>query len=351
LVLEGNIKDLIYHKKDVIGLDIGTSSVKFVQLKKAGKLVKLVGYGKVIIPENTVIEGIISEPEKLAELITKTFSAPPWGKITANRVFASLPESKLFTRIIDLPNLDPKDVEEAVKYDIEQSIPMPADDLYIDWQIINEGTDKVTVFLAAAPKSIVNSYIQFLSLLKMEPMGLEMSLAAIARSMVSNKDKVEPVIILDLGDQTSNLAIFDSNLRVTGSHPIGGGTIKSKIAQTLNISDKEAASEVRMGIKGNTKAAKIIKNDIDELIAEIDKMVQYYNEKQPEKKINKVLLCGGLGFLPGLPEYIKEQGGFEAKVGNPWVNISIYPLKPVPKDEAPGYAPAIGLCLRGFSDD
>lgn len=310
----------------------------------------MVGYGKVEIPEDTVIEGIISEPEKLAEILKKSFAKPPWGKITAERVIASLPESRIFTRILDLPILSKKDINEAIKYETEQSIPVPPDDLYIDWQVINESDDKITVLLAAAPKSIVNSYIQLFNIIGLEPLALEMSLAAIARSMVSNIDKVEPVIIFDIGDRSSNIAVFDTNLQVTGSHPIGGGTIRELIADTLNISDKESYQTTRTGIKGKTKQSDLIKGEIDKLISEIKKMDQYYREKTGYEKSMKILLCGGLGFMPGLPEYLKENG-YESKVGNPWVNISIYPIKPVPKEETPGFATAIGLSLRGMEDD
>ncbi len=233
---------------------------------------------------------------------------------------------------------------------MEQSVPISVDDLYIDWQIINETKDKTTVFLAAAPKSIVNSYMQLFTLLNLDPIALEMSLGAIARSMVSNKQKIEPVIIFDIGDQSSNIAVFDSNLQVTGSHPIGGGTIRQLLENTLKISDKESYLLTRGGIKGKTKEADIIRAEVDKLILEIKKIDQYYKEKTNYDKPLSVLICGGLGFMPGLPEYLKEHG-YESRVGNPWVNISIYPIKPVPKEEVPGYATAIGLSLRGLEND
>lgn len=331
-------------------MDIGGSTVKFVQLKDAGKLTKLVGYGKVDIPENIIIEGIISEPEKLASVLEKAFKTPPWGKITADYIIASLPESKMFTRIIDLPNLGKNDISDAIKYEVEQSIPVPIDDLYVDWEVISETDEAATVLLAAAPKSIINSYIQLFDLLDMEPLALEMSLAAIARAMVSNKEQIGPIIILDIGDKASNIAVFDDNLRITGSHPIGGGTIKDLLMTSLGISEKDAARKIREGITKDTKEATLIKAEIEKLYDEMDRTVKYYREKSGYEKDMKILLCGGLGFMPGLPEFLKENG-YESKIGNPWVNISIYPIKPVPKEEVPGYATAIGLCLRGLKDD
>lgn len=234
---------------------------------------------------------------------------------------------------------------------MEQSIPIDANDLYVDWQTIEQAEEKSTIILAAAPKSIVNSYLQLFKLMDVEPLALEMSLAAIARSMVSNKEKAEPVLILDIGGQASNLAVFDSNLRVTGSHPIGGATIKQQLARELKLSENEVEKMIRTGIKEKSKASENIKGCIDKLAAESNNMVQYFIEKNKGTKVTKMLLCGGLAFIPGLPEYFKEKTKLETKVGNPWVNISIYPIKPVPKEEAPSYATAVGLCLRGFSDD
>lgn len=233
---------------------------------------------------------------------------------------------------------------------MDQAIPMPSDDLYLDWQVIEEGKDKVTVFLSAAPKSIVNSYIQLFKLLNFEPLTLEISLAAIARAMVSEGQKNEPVIILDIGDQASNMAVFDGNLRVTGSYPIGGATMKQRLSKELKIEGKKAEDEIKMGISGNSKSNKIVLEEIEKLLAEAKKMISYFKEMEPKTEIKKILLCGGLGFLPGLPEHIKDLG-FDAKIGNPWTNISIYPLKPIPKEQASGYAPAVGLCLRGITDD
>ncbi len=346
----GVIKELVYKHKDTLGLDIGTTSVKFVQLKNKGKLTKLVGYGKLEVPENIIVDGVVSEPEKLAEILKNTFKNPPWGEINAKRVVASLPESKVFTRTLELPVIAGKELDDAVNFEIEQSIPMPASDLYIDWQVIEEKEKQTTVFLAAAPRAIVDSYLQLFKLINLEPIAVEVSMAAIARAMISGKSQTEPIVIFDLGGQTTNMAVVDDNLRITESHPVGGRTIRDLVSSVANVPKAEAAVLVRQGMKSKTKSAEIVKNEVKNLINETEKIIDYYLEKNEGAKITKVLLCGGLGFLPGLPELFKEQLKLEAKIGNPWVNISIYPIKPVPKEEAPGYAAAIGLALRGLND-
>jgi len=293
----------------------------------------------------------VAEPEKLGELLKKTFANPPWGKITAKRVVASLPEARVFNRVIELPVTADKDISEAVSFEAEQSIPVPVSDLYIDWEVIEQNAEKSVIFMSAAPRAIVDSYVHLFTQLGLEPLAVEISMAAIARSMVSNKEQSEPVIILDFGGQTTNLAIFDSTIRVTESHPIGGATIKAKLMEELGVKEEEATTLIRAGLKTDGKATAQIKEELEKIASEIQKMIAYYAEKNKERRISKVLLCGGLGYMPGLPELIKAKTGADSKLGNPWINISIYPIKPVPKEEAPGFAAAIGLSLRGFSND
>jgi type IV pilus assembly protein PilM len=345
------MQDLIYRKRPVLGLDIGTTSVKFAQLKNSGKLTKLTGYGKALIPKDIMIEGVISEPEKLAEYLKNVFTDPPWGKISAKCVVASLPESRVFTHILELPVFNNKDIDEAVKYEAEQSIPVPITDLYLDWKVMEETNSGVTIFMSAAPRAIVDSYVQLFKYLDIDPLALEISMTAIARAMVSNKEHHEPVIILDFGGQTVNIAVFDSTLRITESHPMGGSQIRKSIMDSLGVDEKEAGELVRLGLTEDNKAKGIVEDEVKKIILEIQRVKKYYLEKNEDKKLEKILLCGGLGFMPGLGEYIKEETDIEAKIGNPWVNISVYPLKPVPKEEAPGYAAAIGLCLRGEEND
>ncbi len=345
------MKDLVYKKRDVLGLDIGTSNVKYVQLKDKGKLTKLIGYGSFEIPKNIIIEGIISEPEKLAEIIKKELSDPPWGKIEAKRVVAALPDSKLFTRILELPVLSEKDIQEAINLETDQSIPVANSDLYVDWQIVRRLEDKIFVFMAAAPKSIVNSYVQLFELMSMESLALEISLAAVARSVVSPKNRSTPILILDIGGETTNMAVFDNGIQIASSHPFGAETIKKNLSSALGFSQPESEKSLKSGLGKDQRSSEVIKKDLSKIPTEIERMVKYYKEKRADSPVEKIVVSGGLGAMEGLGEYIEEETKIKTETGNPWSNISIYPLKPVPKKDAPMYATAIGLSLRGLEDE
>jgi len=347
--------DPIWQKKDILGMDIGSGSLKVVQLKKTGLLTKLVGYGQMAVPENFIIEGIIAEPEKLAELTKKFFETTVWGKITAKRVCTSLPESKIFTRTITLPHMNGKALEEAVNWEASQTIPMAMTDLFIDYQVIGpsaEDPKNDEIIYAAAPKAIVNSYIQFFNLLNLEIEGIETSLTAIIRAAVSKKKAGEAVMVIDIGSKTTNLAVFDRVIRLTGSTLIGGDQVTYRIAEALGINEKEAEKVKKQKTTDKTKVREAIDFEVTEITKEATKMINYYAEKNKKASpVSKVILCGGSASLDTLSEIISEKLGVPAELGNPWANISVYPLKSVPKDEAPAYTNAVGLALLGVMID
>lgn len=341
------MKDLVYKKKDVLGIDVGTTEIKYVQLKKINNLAKLVGYGHFKIPENFIIEGIITEPEKLAKITKKMLEDPPWGKITAERAIASLPDSKIFTHVLELPSMKEKEIEDAVMLEIDQSIPSSLSDLYTDWEIIKQTKEKVFVFMAASPRVIVDSYVHFLRLISMEPLALEFSLAATTRAIIKKGDEGEAVLILDIGGQSTNMAIYDNGIQIAGSYPAGSEAI---IKTPEQINQKELKTNFKNEINSK-RLPEITKGSFEKIFIEIDRMVKYFEDRKENKKISKIILCGGIGAMPELDLFIEKETGLKTIVGNPWSNISIYPLKPVQKKDIPMFSTAIGLSMRGLLDE
>jgi type IV pilus assembly protein PilM len=347
--------DPIWKKKDIVGFDIGTDSLKVVQLERRGKLTKLVGYGKLEIPENYIIEGIVTEPEKLSELTKKFLASGVWGKITAKRVCTSLPESKVFTRTITLPHMTGNELADAVNWDASQTIPMAMTDLFLDWQVIGPSIDDPKndeIIYAAAPKAIVNSYLQFFEQLGMEIDSVETSLTAIIRSVVSRKNK-DALLLVDIGGKTTNLAILDHVIQVTGSTLVGGDHITKRISEAFGVDEKEAEKiKKKESADEKAKIREAVDAEVTDITREATKMINYYEDERKAKKlISKVVICGGSASLSAIVEIFKEKLGISAEIGNPWSNISVYPLKSVPKEDAPAFANAVGLALLGVSDD
>ena len=356
--MEGyNLKiDPIWKKKNIVGIDIGSESVKFVQLEKHGKLTRLVGYGMVSVPENFIIEGIVAEPEKLAAIIRKYFNENSWGKITAKRVCASLPESKIFTHIVSLPQKTAKELADAVSWEASQTIPMAMTDLYMDWQVIGSSEkdkEMVEVIYTAAPRAIVDSYLQLYCILGLELESLETSLISIVRAIIPPKKINIATLIIDIGGRNTNLAVIDGFVRITGSTLLGGEQLTYRVSEALGINEKKANKDIV--IKNSKQKAKIrqaLDTEITEITKEATRVINYFESNSEKKrKIEKVLICGGSASLPTLTDIFTEKLGIKTEVGNPWQNISVYPIKPIPHEDVPGYTNAVGLALLGVEDD
>ena len=157
-------------------------------------------------------------------------------------------------------------------------------------------------------------------------------------------------MVIDFGARTTNMAIFQENLQVVASTPVGAENIKETLVSTLGIDIKEANKLLFTGLKNEDKAAETIRTELRKIMEEVDRLLKYYKGKNDDRTIDQILLCGGIGSMSGLAEFIESETKVKAKAGNPWSNISVYPIKPVPRDEASLYSAAIGLCLRGLSD-
>lgn len=347
-------QDTIYKKRDCLGLDIGASSVKLVQLKKKKNLTKLVGYQSRPLPDNLVIEGIITDHEAMTKLIKEMMAETKDGKFTAEKVIASIPDTNVFTRVLEFPDLGEGEMKEAIAFEADQSIPMAITDLVIDYQILGPSPTKEKtndVLLVAAPLAIVNSYIQLFDILGFQPEAIETSLTAVVRALVSNKEKDEVIIVADIGAKKTNLGIYDNTLRFSDSVDFGGEMLTAAIKEGLKADDAKALKMKKdLGLHDD-KVKAAIEPHLQTLKSEIIKVIRYHDERTgEERKIGKIILCGGSSNVVGLTEYLANELKLEVKVGNPWVNIDTYPIKPVPKGEAAAYTNAIGLSLRSLEE-
>ena len=219
---------LIYAKGSVFGFDIGSRTVKVAQLERHGKAVRVVGYGSANFPPDTIIEGIIADPEVMASTIKPLLAHPSAGKITGRKVAAALPTAKVFIRTLQLPVMSAADLDQAVRLEAEQYIPIPSADLYLDFEIIEqipaeEGKEaQVNILMVAAPRAIVNSYIQLFDLLGLEMDSIEPSLSSITRAMLLGGPSDKASLVMDIGSRSADLAIYDRVVRLTGSIAIGG---------------------------------------------------------------------------------------------------------------------------------
>jgi type IV pilus assembly protein PilM len=353
---------LVYKNTPHFGFDIGSHSVKMVQIQKHGhrKLVK--GYGYCYFPAETITDGVIVDPLAMAKAIRPLLANMTYGSITSRRVATGLPAGKVFTRTLQLPHMNSADLTQAIHYEVEQYVPVPVNNLYIDFEIINnvqakDGKDGyIDVLMVAAPRTIVDSYISLFDELNLEIGAIETSMAAAVRAMMMSKDTFNnSTLIMDIGSVSSDLTIYDQVIPLTGSVPIGGDHYTNTLVKTLGITPEEANElKVKFGIGPSGMQPKIFKAlepHLQTMVKEAKRVQKFYQERsENRRKIEFLILSGGTASMPGLPEYFQKELGLNLTIANPWKDLITKKMQSISKRDAPMYTTAIGLAMRPGND-
>lgn len=348
---------LVYHKGSLFGIDIGSHSAKLAQVRQHGKGIDVLAYGHVDFSPETVVEGVVVDPESLAKSIKPLVTTGVNGvKFSPKKIASSLPVAKGFTRILQMPAMEKKDLEEAVKLEAEQSIPVPQTDLYMDHEVIgtsknDKGEVHTDVLLVAAPKAIVDSYIKVFDLLGLEIVSIEVSLMAIARAIRATQSSSGPTLLVDFGSESADLAIIDQVIRLTGTMPVGGDQITAAMVKSLGITTEQANEiKYKFGIGPSGLQAKVLETInplLKNLTSEITKAIKYYQDRNPNHQVSTILLTGGGASMPGVVAYLQDNlKGVTINVANPWSNLGTKHVKALDSLEAPMYATALGLALQ-----
>lgn len=341
-----------YHDKPVFGLDIGLSSLKVMQIVKGHKKDTVTGYGVTSFGSEVFTEGILTDPEGLAKIAFDLFDKHIIGTISTERAVIAIPASKTFTRSMTLPKLKPKDLAAAVQLEAEQYIPMPIEDLYLDYNVVSE-TDKETEILAVAvPKKIVDSYVILTNLLGLEVVAIETTISAAGRLFVQAERSDVPTVLIDLGSLSTDITIHDKGLVVTGTIAAGGDSFTTLIADKLKVTHQEAhIIKTKYGLGVSKKQVEItegLKPVLDQLVKEIRRMIRYYEERSnTDKKIGQIVTMGGGANMPGLSEHLTSTLRLPVRMCDPWQHLEFSGLQPPNSVEKSMYVTVAGLSLVG----
>lgn len=336
-----------------VGLDIGFSTIKVVALEMQKPQAKLISLGMVTSPVPGLSSDADTDLEQVAFAIKKLFEI---AKISQNEVIGALPESKVFTRVVDdLPYLSDSELPSAIRYASEEFIPMPLSDVNLYWQILfrsKENKGRTVVFVVASPKNVVNKYIKVFNMAGLRPKILETEIIAATRSLVGNNPFSPTTMIIQFGAATTDFAVISKGLiLLTRSISTGGTAFTRAIAQTFNFEPLQAEEYKKVyGLLSDQLEGKVfqsIRPIMNVIMDETKRVIQAYHAKNPQNKIKRVVITGGGAKLPGIVIYLANNLGLEVQEADPWYFIA--------KDkstsskliqEGPMYTVAAGLALR-----
>jgi len=363
-------------KSESFGLDISDLSLKLVKLKKKEKILSLASFNEAKINPGIIESGVVKDEESLSKIIKETVDKAKGEKIRTKYVVCSLPEEKAFLQVIQMPLMKKEELREAVYFEAENYIPLPLDQVYLDFQTIKpivNHLDHFDVLIAALPKKIVDSYVSCLKKASLIPKALEIESQAITRALIKNGVVPYPLLLIDFGTTKTSFIIFSGySLRFTSSIPISSQKITQTISKKLKIGLKEAEKlRAKHGLEGKNllkikdktkkeketvKIFEAVEPLFKDLIEQIKNYLTYYHthihhEHLPlnSKEVEKILLCGRGANLKGLVDFLANEFKIPVELGNPWINILPEPLIEVPElsyKESLSFTTVLGLALR-----
>lgn len=356
-------------KHEAFGLDINDSSLKIVKLKKKQKGFILSSFNDAKIAPGIIEDGVIKNEASLARIIKFAYDTAKGNKIKTKYVVAALPEEKSFMQVIQMPKMNDEELKVAVPLEAENYIPLPIDEVYLDFQPIAPIKDYfnyLEILIVATPKKIVDSYVSCLKMAELIPAVLEVESGAIARALSMKESNLSPLIIIDFGEDKTHLIIYSgSSIRFTSSISISSNLLVKSVSESLNISLHEAEKlKTEHGLvmeKNYTKAGKatvVMSAILEELSGQIKKYINFYRNHSsyeyllPEGKKERVFLCGGGAELKGLADFISKKLALPVEPADPTINFLSGKLKTVlAKKDKMSFVTATGLALRQTISD
>ncbi len=341
---------LFYKEKPIFGFDLGHNTIKVMQIDASSKSDAVTGYGHIEFDPKAIKNGIIVSTEEVAKQVYTLVTKHLVGTLDARRVAASLPVATTFNRILTLPEMEGDELRQAVLLEAEQYIPMPVGELYLDYEIAHTSNKGSEVLLVAAPRAIVDSYMKLFDILGLELALLETSINAVSRAVSHADNTGIPTLIIDFGSISSDLSVFDSTVRVTGTAEGGGETITNLIAKEMKVTKRQAYTiKTRYGLNAGKKQEQVL-TALDpllkKLLGEIRKMTRFYEDRaSTKKKIEQIIILGGGANLPGLSAYLTDKVRLPTRLVDPWQNLTFGNLQPPHKLETTLYTTAAGLAL------
>lgn len=354
----------LFESKKFLGIDIGASTVKIVELEKKAKTRSLANYGEISISFSQTNKNngdFFIGQETAAQAIDYICEET---KIKTKEASFSIPDYYTFFTNLKIPFINKRDIAEAIKYEIRPYIPLPLSEITLDWLIINSGNNEnggksnIEILAAAIPNDIIRQYQEISRIAKLKLRFLEPEAFALARSVYWSGFK-GVVGLIDIGAKSTTCNIIeDGVLKISYSFSIAGNELTERLARSFNIDYNEAEdAKIKRGILENNPGNKnensyntreILTLSLDLIAEEMKKVLRnFYQDKG--KEVGKIILTGGTAWMPGLKEYFSNNLQKEIVILNPFINVN-YPsiLKNTLERKGPFFSIATGLALRGL---
>ncbi len=347
--------------KLAVGLDIGSSSVKLVQLRERRGAFALNAFDTAPLPPEAIVDGALMNSSAIVQAIQELVSRQ---KLKVREVAIGVRGHSVIIKKIALPRMTQEELDESIQWEAEQYIPFDVKDVNIDTQILTPEGDaagQMDVLLVAAKKDMINDYTSVCAEAGLTATVVDVDAFAVQNAFEVNYDGSgdETVVLINVGAAVTNVNILSRGITTfTRDVTMGGNAFTEEIQKQLNISYDEAEA-LKVGGQGETDAVvpqeveRVIQGVADQLGGEIQRSLDFFASTAPGTAVSRVYLSGGTARIPALFKVIEARAGVPVEILNPFKNVEIDNRRFDPAvilAAAPAAAVGVGLALRRPGD-
>lgn len=332
-----------------LGVDIGTSSIKVVELARiaAGKT-RLTNYAELYAREGDVFQSssVKLSVNRVAQALRQILRA---GRIEAKGAAMSIPAFSGFITVISLPPMPEEELEQAVTYEAKKYIPLPLANVQFEWVKIAEKERGSSVLVVAVPNDLINKHYEIANASGLELRYLELDIFSLIRAFIPQRKEKTSFLIIDFGARSTTLSIVEEGWPLlTRTMDVCGNEFSRVLARALGMDISKAEQAKRT--LGVDAGGGVLRPLLDSFLSEARGMIDEH-QRQSSIPLTKVIYSGGSARMPGLLQYTAKVLQKEVVIGFTFDNV-LYPnaLKPVLQNElSPSLNVAVGLALREFN--
>jgi type IV pilus assembly protein PilM len=344
-----------------VGLDIGSSSVKVVQLKETSKGYQLVNFGIEPLPAQTIVDGAIMNQSAVVDAIKQLKAAL---KLKMKEVATAISGHSVIIKKIKVPPMTPEELEEQIPWEAEHHIPFSKDDVEIDHQLVNtqNAQGQMELLLVAAKKEVVSDFSMVIREAKLQPTVMDVAAFTIQNAFEVNYDSNpdEAVALINVGAALSNINIVAGGTSAfTRDVTVGGNVFTEEIQKRLNVSHEEAEAW-KIGSIGES-ATDVLPSEVEAVLAEVadsvagqfQRSLDFFLASSTDASISRIFLCGGAAKVSALQKALQEKARAQVEIMDPFARIAIDEKKfdmNFLHQHAAEAAVAVGLALRRSGD-
>jgi len=350
----------IFPPKSFLGIDIGTTSIKLIELRKTKELPELLNYallesyGHLERLNNAIqtstLKIIDKQTTELLQILLKQ------SGVKSKNVVASIPSFSSFTALLELPVMSHKETTQAMQFQAKQYIPLPISQVTVDWVKVGERQDakgniSQQILLISVPNEQIEKYRNIFKGAGLNLIALEVEGLSVARALTSDSDK--STLIIDIGARSTTISIAKKGfLRFSGQTDFAGGSLTQTVAASLNIQTRRAEElKKQRGLKGGggeQELSTLALPILDVIIKEAKQVKDNYEGKYGDK-VERVILAGGGANLIGITSYMQGELNLPTTKANPFSRVKYGPeIESLLKGFESGFTVVVGLGMRAL---